>query len=251
MDNELISTLWGLLLLGAALLPSLLRMKKKRDEARRQAGRSGQTVGHDEYARIEEEKDKVSFPDRYTGQAAEAYTWPSPDEKRYGGGEENDAGPDNGRRGERGFTTLEEGRNDNRSFTTLDDRRSDRRHPAAQDRRRYREDDATMQRDRDYTAQDDWATLQPHDRQRTVIGEEYDFADTISAMETSHTASEELTRPAIREHRQAASTRSNGRSASDQTAESCEEEPLADFNLRHAVIYTEILKPKFGPQSEN
>ena len=27
--------------------------------------------------------------------------------------------------------------------------------------------------------------------------------------------------------------------------------PLAGFDLRHAVIYAEILKPKFGPQSED
>ncbi len=44
MDDELISTLWSLLLLAAALLPSILQIKKKRELARRKSGRAEQTV---------------------------------------------------------------------------------------------------------------------------------------------------------------------------------------------------------------
>lgn len=40
MDDELISTLWSLLLLAAALLPSILQIKKKRELARRKSGRA-------------------------------------------------------------------------------------------------------------------------------------------------------------------------------------------------------------------
>ena len=40
----------------------------------------------------------------------------------------------------------------------------------------------------------------------------------------------------------------------EQSQEICtdrEDDPTADFNLRQAVIYAEILNPKFGPQAED
>lgn len=229
MDSELLSTLWGLLLLGAALLPSILQMKKKRDEARRKAGRTRQTVGSDEYAR--------------DGSAAETITCTSPEEQYGNEYEDRDDTASRTDAQRKGFTVLEEGRNDDRGFTKLNDRRSENRYPASP----ISDDHATMQRDRDYTAQDNWATVQPNDRQLTG-GEDEDFADT-PAMQKPHSVHGNPTRSAIREHRQAALNLGNDRPAS--TPESGEEELPADFNLRHAMIYSEILKPKFGPQSEN
>lgn len=237
MNDELTSTLWGLFLLAAALLPSILQVKKKRDEARRQAGRTQPTTGGHELADDRDNRQR-SLSGQEADQTVERRDFAMPDNWR-----EQERGL--GSRDERGFTTLDERRNSGRDFTSLDNRRQYTQDSPPQTGRSQ-----DSRNDNVPNGGEDTHYAGSQSTGETTEYELIDYADAASAQRTQRTAGGNV----MLQDRRVGPHPGNGLQASGSAQDvrtDCAEDLPAEFNLRHAVIYAEILKPKFGPQSED
>lgn len=184
MDNELISTLWGLLLLAAALLPSILQIKKKRELARRKSGREEQTVSEYGTTRQTQNNRHDTDYDSTYGQNAESAE----------------------------------------SSTT--------RH-------------AEPQMVKNLTYRINPSATNGDTEEGTI-----DFSGTISSEQ--HPGDLSLQTVAQGAAKTCDRLKHNIPDAHHKDAQTeQDDDPLAGFDLRHAVVYAEILKPKFGPQSED
>ena len=184
MDDELISTLWSLLLLAAALLPSILQIKKKRKLARRKSGRAEQTVS--EYGTTRQTQDNRHDTD-YDPTYWQSTETTEPSATRH----------------------AEPQRVKNHAHTI---------NPSATN---GNTEDGTI------------------DFSGTISSEQH--SDDLSLQTVAHGATKSCDRLKHNvpdtHHRATQTEQDDG--------------PLAGFDLRHAVIYAEILKPQFGPQSED
>lgn len=176
MDKDLISALWGLLLLLFAILPSILQLKKNRDLARRKtAGMAPSATAPEHPAQGQ----NTEHADWHPGQTLDSTDY---------------------------------GRHENREIAASGN----------PDRMVAMEGFGSI----DFSA----ATT----RKQGLSDEKADCPQRQTDSRTAH-----------RGHKIPAA------GVSPEGVTDCENGPLDDFNLRHAVLYAEILKPKFGPQSDD